>query len=359
MNDAKDSNSAILQRAYELIEKGALEEAQEILLPLLESDADNAAVWWVYSHATRDAAIGQAALERVLALDPNYPGASELKAETVGALQEREPGFGLDSIESRDETIDNMDIDDWEDLQPVVGAPATDADVELEGGLSRGQRAALLLLPLLVIVVGAALITSGSLDISDWFSELLPQAQPTVIVVVPAGEAAPTEEPDATLPATATEAAGTAERVPREADKFLTLTAIGETPMPTDRPDPTQVALFAAAETFSSLVAADASDLEIQRVEVENTEFGETMVLFICAAPGPEFNERLNLLMNAVVAVAPEIPADIKAVAAGLWNCADEAAVVRVIGTTVSVILDFVDGALDAKEFQRSWQPFS
>ena len=70
---------------HQLIEGNQLERAQEVLAPLLETESNNPAVWWVYSHAATDSAIGLAALERVLQLDQTYPGARELKADALTA----------------------------------------------------------------------------------------------------------------------------------------------------------------------------------------------------------------------------------------------------------------------------------
>ena len=92
-----DSTNAVLQRAYELIEQDELEQAQAILTPLLETESDNASLWWVYTHSLRDRAIGLLALDRVLELDPSYPGASDLKAD-------------VDVIHERDEELAGLDV---------------------------------------------------------------------------------------------------------------------------------------------------------------------------------------------------------------------------------------------------------
>lgn len=73
-------NAAILNEAYGLIEQGELARARALLQPLLESDSQNPDVWWLYTHAAADENEGRRALERVVALDPQYPGAAELGA---------------------------------------------------------------------------------------------------------------------------------------------------------------------------------------------------------------------------------------------------------------------------------------
>ena len=54
-----DTTAALLRQAYSLIENDELEKAQEILAPLLEKDANNVHLWWVYTHAVRDALSGR------------------------------------------------------------------------------------------------------------------------------------------------------------------------------------------------------------------------------------------------------------------------------------------------------------
>jgi hypothetical protein len=76
--------AAILNEAYGLIEQGELSRARTMLQPLLESDSQNPDVWWLYTHAAADENEGRRALDRVQALDPNYPGASELR-QRMGA----------------------------------------------------------------------------------------------------------------------------------------------------------------------------------------------------------------------------------------------------------------------------------
>ena len=63
--------------------------------------------------------------------------------------------------------------------------------------------------------------------------------------------------------------------------------------------------------------------------------------------------------MNAAVDHAEAIPEDIEAVAAGLLNCDDPDARLRLIGVEVGLIIDFANESIDAKEFQRAWQPLS
>ena len=181
-----DSTHAVMQRAFELIENDALEQAQELLSPLLESDADNPALWWVYSHALRDPDIGRAALARVLELDPSYPGARELNADVLALQTRRNDILGSPPVDDGSaQAATDINIDDWEDLQPVVAE-------EPEPSRSRwGLLAASIVL--LIFLLGVALVASGAVDLTDLLSGFLPTQEPAVIVVVEATTEATTE----------------------------------------------------------------------------------------------------------------------------------------------------------------------
>lgn len=385
-----DSTNAVLQRAYELIEQDELEQAQAILTPLLESDSDNPSLWWVYTHSHRDRAIGLLALDRVLELDPAYPGASDLKADVV-EIQERDEEFaGLDVVtDGIAQVAETSGIDDWEDLQPVV-----ETDTDSQGG-RRGF--VFLVVILLIIASGAALLASGAVDLSELLEGILSSPEPQIIVV-----SEPTDEPEATetvaaasatesereatpvsseTPASAvvaesTSQAATAEDLTQEtaepspkstADATLVQEAAEASPEasataasseePSQAPDPTETPLEILIGDLGSTI----NEFEILQESsgTEDTPMGNTLVIQLCAIPGREFNERLNRVMNAVVEKAEEIPEDIEAVAAGLVNCDDPDANLRLIGVAVSVIMDFANEEIDAKDFQRAWQPLS
>lgn len=80
MNDATESQ---LMRAYELIEAGSLEEARSILSPILAANRNNPDAWWIFSHAVTDPLTAKDALDHVLRLDPDYPGARELHDQVI------------------------------------------------------------------------------------------------------------------------------------------------------------------------------------------------------------------------------------------------------------------------------------
>ena len=334
-----DTEASLLQQAYKLIENEDLEAAQELLAPLLEDDANNVHLWWVYTHALRDSGIGQAALERVLELDPKYPGARELKADVLDAQAKDPDLIALEASEpGAAQSLSESGIDDWEDLQPVAEA----------GDDGQPSTARLAILGILItIVIGGGLVLTGAIDLSPLLSVILQSPEPQVVVV-----SEPTGEPGASEGEA--EGATTLEELPATAAATASATTEAEAEAPPEV-DAAEVA------AFLGLVAAAIDEVEIDQAEsgIISTELGSTLVLRVCAIPGPELNERLYTLLTSVASVAEDLPANIEAVAAGLLNCDDPSANLRVIGVARKAINEFAKNAMDARDYQRAWQPLS
>ena len=362
-----ESTEAILRRAHELIENNQLDQAQELLAPLLETENDNPAFWWVYSHAVTESGMGIAALDRVLQLDPTYPGARELKADVLAAeaLVGGDIDTGLEAATAQPAFTDTSAIDDWEAVKPVVEEAATNPRT--------GRGFVLLVVALLIAASGALLVLSGAVDLSEIMSMFSEPTDEPIIVVVEA-----TAEPTATVALEPTSTAITAIEETATETSVQTEAAIDTETVGTEEPsaeataEPT-IATTQMVETavdeapppevaqFVALVAAQITDFTIEESQgtSRETELGITIDILICAAPGPDFNERLQAVMNAAVTVNADIPQDIEAFAVSLVNCADENASVRTIGVARSALDEFAADEIDAKTFQRSWQPLS
>lgn len=378
-----DTSRALLQQAYTLIENGDREKAQEILAPLLQDDADNAHVWWVYTHAVQDASIGLAALERVLELDPKYPGARELKANVLEAQSKDPDLIALEASGSvSPDAAAPIDVDDWEDLQPVMESD--------EKGASLRVRFALLV-ALLIIVAGGGLVLTGAIDLSELLSGILPSPEPQVIVVSestiePTSANQQSEPTSANLESEATKAppAATATAEPiaaaspqktaeSEQEEIAPATEQEPTAVATDRPTATATPKASPTVTptistdsiriasFVSSVAETITDFTIVPLEsgMLRTRLGDTLVIFVCAVPGPEFNQRLSTVLTTVVSLEAELPEEADAAAAALVNCDDEDASLRIVGVTRATISAFANEEINSKDFQRAWQPLS
>ena len=354
-----DTTNAILQRAHELIEANQHEQAQELLAPLLESESENPAFWWVYAHAVTDGAVGSGALDRVLQLDPSYPGARELKEEVLAAQAavaeeieiQSSPGVGPDDLSH------DRGIDDWEEIQPIIEQEAAST------GAGRGF--VLLIVVLLLGASGLLLVLSGVIDIEEIVSMFgAPTAEPVVVISVSTAEP-PTTEP---VPATPTPAQPTASAT-ATLDPAPTEQLVEETQEPdaTQAPsesvdDPTGVeSQPGSVDEFIALVANGVTGFEIDQSHSGSraTALGQTLDILVCATPGTQFNQRLNGIMDAAVSQSASMPTDIEAFAVSLVNCDDPNASIRTVGVTRDRVTAYATREIDRKTFQQSWQPLS
>ena len=332
-----DSTDAILQAAFDLIEKGELEQAQIALAPLLETENDNPDLWWIYAHAAADSQSGLQALDRVLQLDPDYPGARELR-EQADLARSGSAAAATASVQADDDAPG--DIDDWEDLQPAVERTAQSRRI--------GRTLTLTVAAVLVIIVGLLLVLSDEVDIAFLTALIAPSPPPQITVI-----------------SVSTETADSPTAAPTE-DAAITPTEIDEspTPAPTETesptPAPTETEIPAAPETaaFIALVSDALANVEIDETDsgFRITELGNTLVFHVCAVPGPQFQTRLGSVMNAVASLDASIPEDAEAIAVSLVNCADEDAVPRAVGVERDMIQSYANEEIDARDFQRSWQ---
>ncbi len=365
-----DTSNALLQQAYTHIENDELETAQEILAPLLEQDANSAHLWWVYAHAVRDAAIGQAALERVLALDPQYPGAGELKADVLEAQSKDPDLIALEVGESKAEaTTPPFDIDDWEDLQPAV-------ESNPGGSSSRGR--VVLLLVLLIVVAGGAIVISGTVDFEQLLAGAPPSLEPQVVIIVEPPsqqDSSNLEDLTAPEPAAATAVAepvvAAATPLADEATPTVTATATVENLTALETEAPTAASFITPAATINADFANISSYVESVTEQIAElpilplksgvlpTRLGNTLVIVVCAVPGPEYNARLKSVLTTVVSLMEDLPKEIEAAAAGLINCEYEQAPLRIIGVGRETLEAFANEAMNDKEFQRAWQLLS
>ena len=335
-----DSTDAILQAAFDLIEKGELEQAQIALAPLLETENDNPDLWWIYAHAAADSQSGLQALDRVLQLDPDYPGARELR-EQADLAQSDSVAAATASVQADDDAPG--DIDDWEDLQPAVERTAQSRKI--------GRTLTLAVAAVLVIVVGLLLVLSDEVDIAFLTALIAPSPPPQITVI-----SVSTETADSPTAAPTEDAAITPTEIDESPTPAPTETEIPATAAPTETEIPAAVAPETVA--FITLVSDAMANVEIDETDsgFRITELGNTLVFHVCAVPGPQFQTRLGSVMNAVASLDASIPEDAEAIAVSLMNCADEDATPRAVGVERDMIQSYANEEIDARDFQRSWQ---
>lgn len=165
--------AAILNEAYGLIEQGELTQARTMLQPLLESDSQNPDVWWLYTHAAEDENEGRRALERVLALDPEYPGAVDLGQKLGVGPRVLKP---LSSLKPLPQSPAPAPVTATVPAAPILTRPVDpdmddDDFAETETGRVEGRR-----FPSLLMIAGLIIVVLGLL----WFAASMLN-QPTVV----------------------------------------------------------------------------------------------------------------------------------------------------------------------------------
>lgn len=339
---ATDTNS-VLEQAYGLIEANKLSEAKALLKPVLETEKDNADVWWVYAHAVDDPETARIALNNVLRLDPSYPEAKELlvgldKQNLQGVDIEdfdKEPSFlsakppttlpGLtkpaikslsDSDDDFPDDFDDDDLDDGDDEEP--------AGLSRRGLILVSSIVGLLLIVALVIVIARPFATTS--DVS-----------PTVAMATSTLEIAvnPTTSPD--LSAT----------VPSQ--------AVDETPLATFE---SQAGVLGDDLTNTITSALSSLNVTKEDVEITQTDLGSTLVVKICAQAGLDMRQKLTAAMNTLAQESNSYANQVAAVGVRMQDC-DANTPLLMLGAKIEDALAVASGSLSEEDFQAKWSPIS
>ena len=165
-----ETAAQILQKAYELVEADQYQEAEALLEPLLVQHPDNPAVWWVYSHAVKDSEKGIEALNNVLRLDPDYPGARNLHEVAEGELGEQIDFVDMPLVDTpapaeyseaivRDEVTHNEvleeHIEQTQNIDRLIQEALQENEEKAEGG---GWRTLALILFIAAITIGGVIL---------------------------------------------------------------------------------------------------------------------------------------------------------------------------------------------------------
>lgn len=333
-------NADRLSQAFEFIEADRFDEAKALLEPILAQEPNNADAWWLYAHAVTDAGEAKRALDRLLALDPQYPGAAALASELPTSVKTPIKSIGpIKSISppAAPVTTANQSFDD-------SNAPLLDD----EFSPARPSRLPLIIagiVLLLVIVFGGifllstppaptpvptstvlafsstplattSLITPPVIDIT-----VSPGTDATIEVAVPTSDVEVTVENPA-----ATDESAASEEAPDLAGEF--------------------------APVRDALADFTLSDTGIQVVE---TGLGQTLVAEICSPGGAQIRADLPLIMEALARAASDITT-VDALATRLISCETNSPFVQ-MGVPIEQAAAFAAGSLDSAGFQGSWQP--
>lgn len=401
MSDAPDQ---ALSQAFQLVEEGKHEEAIAILQPLLDRDPDNADAWWIYSYAVSDPQKARNALNQVLRIAPNYPGARDMLAQ----LDEKFPVFG--TATPRITRLEKPDVPP-EPPEPIIERPRRDPAATAETPAARpatttapSRRSPL---PLILVAVAAVVIIGALLFLLNQPGAPTGSPTETAVVALPTSvsgveiteEAAnnleatsvaeETPKPEDTEPlaestlettetaaestveanlpleATADSTEATAEstveaNIPLEATADSTETTAEST---VEANLPLEVTADSAPEATgeagaypgleTALAAFTAAEDGI--VEAETT-FGAGVLASVCTAPGREMRALAPAVMTALARQAPTLPPDVEAIGVRLVNCETNAPLLT-LAVDRETANAFAQRTLGAAQFQAAWQP--
>jgi hypothetical protein len=314
-----DATNQALSEAYERIEADRLAEAEAILKPILASEPDNADAWWLYTYAVTDVETARMALNTILHLDSNYPGASEL----LQALEEKYPAHTSAKSEIRKlapQPPSLPDLPEDEDMEPVVNylddnEPifARDRQKQYETPVpkpaKRPSRFPILagIGLLIVLIIALLLLTSRGRAPSPTATPTSAQQQAAIT---------PTEE--------------------------ITVS-------------PLEAEVTPISDTAANSVQGALTDFALAEAGIGtlDTQLGKTLVAGICTTSGQAMRDTLTGSMNALSAVADTI-GDTEAIGVRLVNCETDE-VLRVIAVPITDAASFAAGQSDEGIYQSKW----
>ncbi len=398
-----------LKQAHRYIENGQLDAARALVEPLLDTDPGNPDVWWVYVHALDDARLGREALDKLITIAPDFPGAIELSAaldERVRKTADAQAQAPIMPDTMLGVSSGAIDDEAWDDDQDIFGEDGflfdadqpdeydlEDADFELdddeqeevEPAPSRLGMIIVGLIAIMIVGASAALVTINPLGweipflstpIPTELTEAEATPEPSPVVMVPTSmPATDTVEP---VQPTETVAADTATPIEPSATATAEVT---ETPTATEAP-PTSTSTSQAREVVTStsqpaaeislitivpqtvpvwmadlVEALSAFDVTSEDLEVANTSLGETLIVTACSRTGADRNQTLSRIMTAIAQTAGDaIASDIPLVGVRLVNCsAGVASPIIVIDS--EDLASYGAGEIDDRAFQALLQP--
>lgn len=253
-----DMRSLALTRAYELVEAGKSEEARTVLEPILLNDRDNVDAWWIYAHAVDDADEARRALDHVIRLDRDYPGATDLLA----TLNQQYPEPGDEDTptsgvraETEDLEPEFADDDSYFEEQrytPVEVAPRKESSSSWLPIAAVVGIVALLLIALVLILPN---LNQPPAPTPTSIAVLATMEQPTAVIAVPATE----------------EATGEAVEPATTEVMLLDITPLGETTVEVTESVEPAATMSAGLPSETEAVELNATASETAAMEVEAT----------------------------------------------------------------------------------------
>lgn len=325
-----------LKQAFDLIEGGNLEDARALLRPILETEKDNADVWWLYSHAVTDPETARLALNNVLRIDPDYPDARDLLDQLV-VQQRAEPSDGILEIDKDPSFIPAMpsSVPGITPLPPRGDAASKgfSSPEELPEDIVEDEepepfyRRPLFYVPLITLLLIVAL---------------------AIVIIKPFAVNSPAPATSETVQSNTLETP-TSESI---AGNLPTLTSIPTVVVETAATSETVASsdLSAVSSAFSGITLAS------DGAQLTDTSLGKTLNVSVCTTAGKEMRELLPKAMENLAKASINYASQVQAVAVKMQDCTASSTLLW-IGSSIADATAFAGGTLTDKDFQAKWQP--
>lgn len=403
-----DSNSAVLQQAYMLVEAGQAEEARRLVESVLEAEQANPDAWWIYAHAVDDPVRARQALNEVLAINPDYPGVAQL----IATLDEQYPDAAEAAFQGtpillqlawdgqgeapvtesvwKPEPVAAEPKPEFASEEPTFVARVPKATVTMPVEERRGTpwlliatAAAALILVLVIIALltrpdalnfGAGDDTSiagaPTLDATALASALTEEIStaevlPLVDLTAEATETADsgrgaTSEPVFPMPSleVATLAVQVVTLTPAPPEQ-TEVVLIEPTALPTEDPsalpgEPTlDVLPFDDLNALQVALSAFSAPPE-SALTTEATPLGEALVASFCTEDGPQLRDLTRQVMDTVTAEAPQLSQSTGGVGVRAVDCAS-GQTLRLIVVNREAATLFAQGEISREGFESQW----
>ncbi|HVU14931.1 MAG TPA: hypothetical protein VHD90_26835 [Phototrophicaceae bacterium] len=343
-----------LSRAFALIEDGKLDEARAILEPILATDRNNADAWWVYAHAVATPEEGRNALQNVLRIAPDYPGAAELMAmaqneqtketartaaapakPTIAPISAGQPAA------SAPPTLPETHPSDLEepDLEPEA-MPIRQTAVPPARGLPIAPILAVLVIIILVVLVIASQLGGGGAP---------PTPTQAAILVSPSAPILAATEAVTEAPPTVTALMVETTPTVSASEQVVSVPTLASTAVVTSSPQTTSdfTALRSALSQFS---------IAQNGITQAPTSVGNTVLVSVCTVPGRAMRSLLPQVMNALAKQVGTLNPGVQGIGVRMINCDQNSPLLTVAVDTGSA-KSYAQGKLTDAQYAALWKP--
>ncbi|MBI1277015.1 MAG: hypothetical protein GC179_02685 [Anaerolineaceae bacterium] len=347
-----------LKQAFSLIEAGDLEDAKAILRPMIESDRDNADVWWLYSHAVTDPETARLALNNVLRIEPEYPDARELLSQ----LETQQQGDQFDDFPDADKEpvfIPPMptSIPGIKPLTPRGNSPESDFsstddlpdDILGDDGEEAFYRRPVFYIPVLTILLLVAL----AIVIIKPFAVNSPSSQATEIA---------TQIPAETIQSSALDITPTSGEISTGISTATPEEVISGAATATFEEVSTEIATLPSTvgiNTDFAAIATAFSEFSLSPdnpIAISNTNLGATLNVSVCTAAGKEMRELLPKAMETLAKASSNYGNQAQSISVKMIDCTSNSTLLW-IGSSIDDAVAFANATISDKDYQAKWRP--